>query len=209
MPDLTEFFLDGLDTYGTMILGVAMFMAAGGLPNPAVPLVIAAGAFVRMERLDPLETLIFAFVGIVGGDSFSYGVGRYAGDWVHRHLNPRREAFLRRADLLFSRFGPVSLLISHSLVTSLDVPANVTAGLSLYSYRRFILFVMAGRFAWLLFYGLLGYFLGSQWERASQLVSKYTFWLGLIFVVLLVGFYLRRRRTISMRKRQGRPASGT
>lgn len=186
-----------------------MFMAAGGLPNPAVPMVIAAGAFVRMERLEPLETLIFAFVGIVGGDSFSYGVGRYAGDWVHRHLNPRREAFLRKADLLFSRYGPASLLISHSLITSLDVPANVTAGLSLYSYRRFILFVLAGRTAWLLFYGLLGYFLGSQWEVVSQMASRYTFWLGLVIVVLLVLLYLRRRRAISMRKRRSRPASGT
>ena len=209
MPDLTEFFLDGVDSYGALILGVAMFMAAGGLPNPAVPMVIAAGAFVRMERLEPLETLIFAFVGIVGGDSFSYGVGRYAGDWVHRHLNPRREAFLRKADLLFSRYGPASLLISHSLITSLDVPANVTAGLSLYSYRRFILFVLAGRTAWLLFYGLLGYFLGSQWEVVSQMASRYTFWLGLVIVVLLVLLYLRRRRAISMRKRRSRPASGT
>ena len=194
MPDLTEFFLNGLNTYGVLILAAAMFMASGGLPSPAFPLVIAAGAFARQGIIDPISAMIVVFASIVAGDIFSYGLGRFGGDWVARHLTPRREAFLKRADDMVNRYGPVSLYLTHSVFTSLDVPANVTAGLSRYPFRRFIAYVLAGRATWVLLYGTLGYVLGSQWELASHFVGQYTVWLGLVIVVVLAGYYLIRRR---------------
>ena len=194
MPDLTEFFLNGVNTYGVLILALGMFMASGGLPSPAFPLVIAAGAFARQGIIDPVLALIVIFASIVAGDIFSYGIGRFGGDWVARHLTPRREAFLKRADNMFSRYGPVSLYLTHSFFTSLDVPANITAGLSRYPFRRFIVYVLTGRATWVLLYGITGYVLGSQWELASEFVGRYTAWLGLALVVGLSVFYLIRRR---------------
>jgi len=194
MPDLTEFFLNGVNTYGVPILALGMFMASGGLPSPAFPLVIAAGAFARQGVIDPVPAVIVIFTSIVAGDIFSYALGRFGGDWVNRHLTPRREAFLKRADDMFSRYGAVSLYLTHSFFTSLDVPANVTAGLSRYPFRRFIAYVLAGRTTWVLLYGTVGYVLGSQWELASEFVGRYTAWLGVALVVILAGAYLIRRR---------------
>jgi membrane-associated protein len=194
MPDLTELFLNGVNNYGVLILAVAMFIASGGLPSPAFPLVIAAGALARQDIIDPFSALIVIFASIVAGDIFSYGLGRFGGDWVARHLTPRREAFLKRADDMFSRYGPVSLYLTHSFFTSLDVPANVTAGLSRYSFRHFIVYVLTGRATWVLLYGTTGYLLGSQWQLASQFVSRYIGWLGLALIVFLAGYYLIRRR---------------
>jgi membrane-associated protein len=194
MPDLTEFFLDGITTYGVIILALGMFIASGGLPSPAFPLVIAAGAFARQGILDPVSMVVVIFASIVAGDIFSYGLGRFTGDWVNRRLTPRRESFLKRADNMFRRYGPVSLYLTHSFFTSLDVPANVTAGLSRYPFRRFIVYVLAGRTTWVLLYGTVGYVLGSQWELASAFVGRYTGWLGLALVVILAGAYLIRRR---------------
>ena len=138
--------------------------------------------------------MIVIFASIVAGDIFSYGLGRFAGDWVNRHLTPRREAVLKRAEALFDRYGPVSLYLTHSFFTSLDVPANLTAGLGRYPFRRFIIFVLTGRATWVLLYMTMGYVLGSQWEKASEFVGKYTGWLGLALVVILVGYYMIRRR---------------
>lgn len=194
MPDLTELLLEGVNTYGVIILALGMFIASGGLPSPAFPLVIAAGAFARQGLIDPVLALLVIFASIVAGDIFSYSLGRFAGDWVNRHLTPRREAFLKRADDMFRRYGPVSLYLTHSLFTSLDVPANITAGLSRYPFRRFIAYVLAGRATWVLLYGTIGYVLGSQWQLASDFAGRYMAWLGLALVVILVGAYLIRRR---------------
>ncbi len=194
-----ELFLDGVESYGVVVLGLAMFLASGGAPNPAVPLVIAAGALAEQHSIDPAASLVVIFFGIVLGDTFSYGIGRFAGDWLQSHMTPRREAFLNRASSLFLRYGPASLFITHAVVTSLDVPSNMAAGLSRFSYRRFIVYVLGSRLAWLLFYWLLGYLLGSQWEVASNFVSRYSLWLGLV-VVLLAAVYLLIRRRRNSRK---------
>jgi len=194
-----EVFLDGVESYGVLVLGLAMFLASGGAPNPAVPLVIAAGALAEQHSIDPAASLVVIFCGIVLGDTFSYGIGRFAGDWLQKHMTPRREAFLKRANNLFERYGPASLFITHAVVTSLDVPSNMAAGLSRFSYRRFIVYVLGSRLAWLLFYWLLGYLLGSQWEVASDFLARYSIWLGLV-VVLLAAVYLLVRRRRNARK---------
>jgi membrane protein DedA with SNARE-associated domain len=61
--------------------------------------------------------------------------------------------------------------------------------------------VLAGRATWVLLYGTIGYVLGSQWQLASDLAGRYTAWLGLALVVILVGAYVIRRRGMRFRAR--------
>jgi len=93
------------------------------------------------------------------------------------------------------------LLLTRFLLTSLDVPINWVAGSGRYPFCRFFAVDLAGRLAWVLLYGGLGYLAGSQWQRVEQVIgqlgSRTTLALVLVGGVWLL-FRWRRGRTTSL-----------
>jgi membrane protein DedA with SNARE-associated domain len=194
MPDFTELFLSNIANYGVFVLGLAMFLASSGLPLPATPLVIAAGALVRQGMVNGWAAFSFILIGIVAGDIFSYWLGRTGGDWVERRIPASRQTLMNKARLWFSRNGSLSVFLTRSIFTSLDVPVNLVAGGSDFQFRRFLVWALAGRATWLVLFGVLGYAMGSQWERVGALTGDLMVWLGLAVVMGLGGFFVLRWR---------------
>jgi membrane protein DedA with SNARE-associated domain len=194
MPDFTELFLSNIANYGVFVLGLAMFLASSGLPLPATPLVIAAGALVRQGMVNGWAAFSFILIGIVAGDIFSYWLGRTSGDWVERRIPASRQTLMNKARLWFSRHGSLSVFLTRSIFTSLDVPVNLVAGGSDFQFRRFLVWALAGRATWLALFGLLGCAMGSQWERVAALAGDLMVWLGLAVVMGLFGFFVLRWR---------------
>lgn len=194
MPDFTELFLSNIENYGVFVLGLAMFLASSGLPLPATPLVIAAGALVRQGTVNGWAAFSFILIGIVAGDIFSYWLGRTSGDWVERRIPASRQTLMNKARLWFSRHGSLSVFLTRSIFTSLDVPVNLVAGGSDFQFRRFLVWALAGRATWLALFGVLGYAMGSQWERVGALTGDLMVWLGLAVVMGLGGFFVLRWR---------------
>ena len=194
MPDFTELFLSNIENYGVFVLGLAMFLASSGLPLPATPLVIAAGALVRQGTVNGWAAFSFILIGIVAGDIFSYWLGRTSGDWVERRIPASRQTLMNKARLWFSRHGSLSVFLTRSIFTSLDVPVNLVAGGSDFQFRRFLVWALAGRATWLALFGVLGYAMGSQWERVGALTGDLMVWFGLAVVMGLGGFFVLRWR---------------
>ena len=199
--DLTDFLLHEITAYGPLILGLATLLAAAGLPTPATPLVLAAGALARQGLINWQAALLLALFGVVLGDATSYGIGRFAGNWVDRYATGRRAGLIHRAEDQYRRFGGLAVYLTHTIFVSLDVPSNLVAGSSHYPFPRFLFFVLTGRGTWILFYGALGYALGSQWQQARDLASRYTLWLGLLLALLIAMAYLWRRSGRGLRPR--------
>jgi membrane protein DedA with SNARE-associated domain len=200
--DLTELFLSGITDYGPLVLGLATLLAAAGLPTPATPLVLAAGAFARQGLLDWRGALILALIGVVVGDVTSYGIGRFAGNWVDKiSSGGRRAALIQKARDRFNRNGGLALYLTHFIFTSLDVPSNLVAGSTRYPFPRFLFFVLSGRGSWILLYGTLGYLVGSQWAQINTLLNRYTLWVGLLIALTIGAFYFWRRSNIDLRSR--------
>lgn len=198
---LTELFLSRITDYGPLVLGLATFLAAGGLPTPATPLILAAGAFARQGLFDWRGALILALIGVVVGDINSYAIGRFAGSWVDKFSGGRRAVLVQKAQDRFNRNGGLALYMTHFIFTSLDVPSNLVAGSSRYPFPRFLFFVLSGRGSWILLYGTLGYLVGSQWAQFSVLLSRYTLWVGLVIALTIGAFYLWRRSNLDLRSR--------
>lgn len=189
---LTDLFLTGMTSYGPLLFGLALLLSPLGLPVPTGLLVLAAGAFVRQGLMDwPVATAV-GLAGTVLGDVGSYGLGRFAGDWVQRRLKGNRAALWLKAQAGFLKHGALALLSTRVLFTGLDVPTNLVAGSSHYPFRRFLAWDLLGRLGWLLLYGGLGYVFGSQWPVVSQMISDYQGWFAGLAVVG-VGVLLLRR----------------
>ncbi len=190
--DLTDLFLTGMTSYGPLLFGLALLLSPLGLPIPTGLLVLAAGAFARQGLMDWPVAAAVGLAGTVLGDIGSYGLGRFAGDWVQHRLKGNRATLRLKAQAQFLRHGVLTLLSTRVLFTGLDVPTNLVAGSSHFPFRQFLAWDMLGRLSWLLLYGGLGYAFGSQWQVVSQAISDYQGWFAGV-VVVGTGFLLLRR----------------
>ena len=191
LTTLTDLFLTWIVTYGASIFALALFLGALGVPVPGTLFVLAAGAFVRQEVLDMGSALLFGLLGVVIGDVISYGVGYFARGWLTRRFGG--SATWQRAEASFQARGGIAVYLSRWLITPIAIPIDWIAGSSGYRFSRFLLYDAAGELTWLLLYGGLGYWFGSQWELISELASDMS---GLLVgvVVFGMGVYLLRRK---------------
>ncbi len=202
---LTDFFLTGLVTYGAPMLGLALLFAGLGLPLPATLFLLATGAFIRQGMMDWTSTLGLGLLGVIVGDSASYVMGRFAGDWAQRRFN--RSTAWQLAQDTFARRGGTAIYLTRFLLTPLAIPTNLIAGGSRYAFWRFLGYDVAGEVTWIVLYVGLGYAVGSQWEMISQLVGDFS---GLLvgLAALGAGVYLFIRRQRGAVTSAAEPAAG-
>lgn len=188
---MSDFLLTLIINYGSPIFALLLLLGAVGVPIGASVLVIAAGAFSQQGILSWYSTAALGLLGAVLGDAISFGIGFYAKEPIeHRFGNSptwknARETFDERAGL--------AVYLTRFLITALALPTNLIAGGSGIKFRRFMLYDLLGEFTWIVLYGGLGYWFGSQWEVVSDFVSNFG---GLLFglIVLIAGIVLAVRR---------------
>ena len=148
MLELNELILSILGQYGLLTLALAMLISAAGLPVPATPLVLAAGAFARQELIAVPAAPILILAGVTLGDLVSYTIGRFAGERISGRSS-RSAKLLDAARERFTRHGTQALFLTRNLLVSLDVPTNLVAGGSRYPISRFLVVTLIGRAVWL------------------------------------------------------------
>jgi membrane-associated protein len=190
--NLTDLLLTALNAYGPLVLGLALFVAAMGLPTPATPLLLAAGAFARQGIMELPTALALAFLGIVLGDAGSYALGRFAGGRLGSS-DGRRGALMKKTQDRFARQGALTVFLTRNVLVSLDVPTSLIAGSGRYPFSRFLLLSLAGRGLWLAIYAGLGYAFSDQWQNISQLAGRYSLLLGSLVIMAIGAYFLFRR----------------
>jgi membrane protein DedA with SNARE-associated domain len=187
---MADFLLTLIINYGPPVFALLLLLGALGVPVGASVLVIAAGAFSQQEILTWYSTAALGLAGAILGDAISFGVGFYAKEWIDQRVGnssawkSAREAFDARAGL--------AVYLTRFLITALAVPTNLIAGGSGIQFRRFMLYDFLGELTWIVLYGGLGYWFGSQWEVVSDFVSNFGgLLLGLI--ILIAGIVLATR----------------
>jgi len=84
--NFTEFFLTGILLYGPLMLSLALFLSALGIPVPGTLVVLAGGAFAQQGVIDWRTAFLLGLLGVTLGDSGSYTLGRLAKNWVQRRF---------------------------------------------------------------------------------------------------------------------------
>jgi membrane protein DedA with SNARE-associated domain len=194
VAELSDSLLSWIVIYGSGIIFLTLLLGAVGLPAPGTLVVLAAGAFVRQEVLDLPSALAFALVGVLLGDTLSYGMGRFARGPILNRFGD--SAAWQNAEANFNRRGGLAVYLTRWLLTPLAIPTNLVAGSAGYPFMRFISFDLAGELTWLLLFGSLGYLFGSQFEAVSAFIGDFS---GLLVGLVIVGagayFVLRRRKS--------------
>jgi membrane protein DedA with SNARE-associated domain len=199
LSDLNDLLLTSIVTYGATVLSLVFMLAALGLPLPSTICVVAGGAFIQQGVLDPLPTIMLGLVGVLLGDTLSYGMGRLLRHPIQRRYG--QSATWLRAEAYFARRAVIAIYLTRCVLTPIAVPVNLIAGSSDYPLGRFVAYIAAGELTWLLGYGALGYLFGSQWEYVSDLISNAS--------GLLVGLVIAGSGVYALVRWQRRPAVGS
>jgi membrane-associated protein len=190
---MSDFLLTQMINYGAPVFGALLFLGALGMPIGASVLVIAAGAFSQQGIFNwPLMASI-GLIGAIVGDAISFGIGFFARDWVESRFG--RLAAWRNAKESFKARAGLAIYLTRFLITALAVPTNLIAGGGGIQFRRFMIFDSLGELTWIILYGGLGYWFGSQWELVSAFITDFGgLILGLVILVAGIALALRRMR---------------
>jgi membrane protein DedA with SNARE-associated domain len=175
--------IDVLVRHGYMMVFGWVLAEQLGLPVPAVPVLLAAGAMAGSGRLSLILALSLAVAASLVSDVAWYWIGRIGGGRVLSFLcriSLEPDSCVRRTEESFDRRGANSLLIA-KFVPGYSTAAPPLAGIVRMGFLRFVVFTGAGGLIW------AGAFIGLGWVFSYQLelVASYAMRLGSGLVVLL------------------------
>jgi membrane protein DedA with SNARE-associated domain len=187
-----------------VVVAVATFIDATGLPFPGRILLVAAGA----SAGDPLRVATLTLAGAVGalvGDHLWYVTGRLGGQRLLRaycKVSLGSQRCQSRAREYFTRYGALTIVIGR-FVAGVRIFAAPLAGTGIISYPRYLLFDTFGALVWAGAFVGLGYLLGDQWRAVVERFGIGRVIAATILVVLL-GMALTMGMRLVRRRRHGR-----
>ena len=160
MTDHEQFLAD----YGQAVLFAAVFVEQLGLPIPAGPLLVAAGALAESGRLDPALSVVLPTGAALVANLLWYELGRRKGIRVLQllcRISLEPDSCVRQTENAFARHGARSLLVA-KFVPGLSTVAPPLAGIFRMQLRRFLVFNALGTALWAGTWVALGYAFSDQ-----------------------------------------------
>jgi len=177
--------LEFLVRHGYVVLPTLVFAEQVGLPFPATPFLLAAGALAGRSHMSFWLCLLLASVSAVLADALWFQLGRKKGISVLQFLcriSLEPDSCVRRTEGVFAKQGARSLLVA-KFVPGLSTAAPPLAGIFHMRRRRFLLWDFLGSVLWAGAFLLLGYIFSEQIEVIAERAAS----LGSGLMVLIVG----------------------
>jgi membrane protein DedA with SNARE-associated domain len=188
--------------HGYSVLFVWVLAEQLGLPLPATPLLLAAGALAGQGEMNVWLAIALAVFASLIGDVSWYQFGRVRGGKVLNllcRISLEPDSCVRKTEGAFVRHGARSLLIA-KFVPGLNTMAPPLAGIIGMRLGRFLIFDALGALLYLGSFVALGYVFSSQLEQVAARVASLGFSLLIIFAGALGAYigwkYVQRRRFI-------------
>ena len=180
-----------LDRWGLVLVFGWVLVEQSGVPFPASPMLVSAGALAREGALRPEWVLACALAGSLIADHAWFLAGRLRGRALLGHickLSLSPDTCVRKTDDLIVRHGAPLLLVAKFIpgVSAVAIPSAAAMGLP---YRRFVLFDTAGALIWSGAYIFLGMIFSREVQRVLDALERYG-GRGVIVVTCLFALYV-------------------
>ena len=152
--------------YGLLLVFLNVLVEQAGLPLPAVPTLVVAGALAAAGSLPAQGVLLAALAGCLLSDLLWYGAGRRLGAGVMRTLcriSLSPDSCVRQSELRFQRWGGQVLLVA-KFVPGLSTVAPPLVGAMGLRLRSFVLYDSLGAALWIGLAVGLGYAYAAEVE---------------------------------------------
>jgi len=192
--------LEFLAKHGYLVILVWVCAEQGGLPVPALPLLLAAGALAGAGRMSLLAAGVVAVLGAITSDSLWYALGRVRGIRVLKllcRISMEPDSCVRNTQGVFARYGARSLIVA-KFVPGLGAAAPPLAGVVRMPVHRFAMFDVLGAAVWSSTYLGLGYIFSNQVEAVAMQGGRIGTGFVLLIAAVCAGFitwkFVRRQR---------------
>ena len=169
MHEVTAFVIQ----YGVLLLFVVIFAEQAGLPVPAIPLLVAAGALAGSGELNLWSAAGAATLATLAADGLWYELGRRRGRSVLRllcRIAIEPDSCIRSTERFFTKHGKYSLLLA-KFVPGLSTIAPPLAGIVGIGVPVFLFWDGLGTALWVGSGIGVGYFFSGQLEDAVVYMS--------------------------------------
>jgi membrane fusion protein (multidrug efflux system) len=205
MSQASEF----LVKHGLPLVFGAVFVEQMGLPLPALPWLLAAGALCATGQFNLALGLLVTVLACLLADAFWFYLGRHRGGQVLGllcRISLEPDSCVRRTQNMFTRYGLRGVLVA-KFVPGLSTVVPPLAGMAGVSAGRFLLVDGLGS----LLYGgcfiFLGYFFSNQIQQITAALASIggnTLSLIIGAVVLYIGYKYWQRHRLLRELRMGR-----
>jgi membrane protein DedA with SNARE-associated domain/rhodanese-related sulfurtransferase len=179
--------LQFLIDHGAAVLFWIVFIEQVGLPIPAIPLLIAAGALVSAGKMGLLTTLLIPVAASLPPDLAWFYVGRVKGGPVLGflcRLSLEPDSCVRSTENLFHQYGARALLVA-KFIPGFSTVAPPLAGIVGMRAATFVFYDTAGALLWAGLCAGVGALFSNQLE---QLVGLFDQAGGLLLAIVALGF---------------------
>ncbi|EEF60078.1 DedA family protein/thiosulfate sulfurtransferase GlpE [Pedosphaera parvula] len=198
MNEITRFLL----SHGGSVLFLVVFVEQAGLPLPAAPWLLTAGALIAGGRLNAWLAVSVTFMACMIADSIWFYLGRRRGHRVLGllcRISLEPDSCVRRTQDVFARYG-MRGLVAAKFIPGLSTLAPPLAGSSGVSIPRFLLFDGVGSLLYVGSFTIVGALFGRQLEQVMAAIGSLgSGALGLIVGLgtLYIGYkYFQRYRVL-------------
>lgn len=199
LSELLSFLL----VYKYIGLFIISFLAAFLLPVPSSSILAAAGAFASQGYFSISIVLLTALLGNIAGDNLGYFLARVYGISFMKKVgfDTLITSKLYTTLSLYLQNFSYTLIFCSRFITTVGPLVNILSGITGIRYLLFFTIGFLGEVAYVLLYGLLGYFLGSEWE------NNFSFLLEATGVILSLGLLLGTIQYMFFKKMKNDTAS--
>jgi membrane protein DedA with SNARE-associated domain/rhodanese-related sulfurtransferase len=199
-----EFPIPILLTYRYLLLFAWVLVEQFGIPLPATPILLAAGALSAQHELSLPLAYLAGLAATLTADSSWFMIGRRYGHQVLRFLcklSLEPTTCVRRTQNSFGQRRALTVMIA-KFVPGLATLAPPVAGQNGMGYWPFLLFDAIGASTWLAVLLLSGRFFGDLLRRNLTLLNWVGRFSGALLVLGILGFFVARliRRRMVIKK---------
>jgi len=190
--------------YGYLLLFAWILVGQLGIPLPATPILLAAGALSAEGQLSFSVAMVAAIAGSLVADSTWFFIGRRHGHYVLRilcKLSMEPTVCVRRTQDSFGRRRQLTLTFA-KFVPGLATLAPPVAGQNGMGFGEFLFFDAIGVTAWVGALLTIGRLFGDALKRDPSLLNWAGRFSGALLVVGVIGFIVARllRRRMMLRE---------
>lgn len=155
-----------LQTGGLLLIAAVIFGESGmfiGFFFPGDTLLLSAGVFAAVGKLNLLSIMIVVSLAAILGDNTGYHIGRRYGRRLFRKPDGLifKQQYVEQAEDFYKKYGSKTMLFAH-FIPVVRTFAPAVAGVGHMKYKHFVIFDAIGDIAWAIIVTLIGYWFGSK-----------------------------------------------
>jgi membrane protein DedA with SNARE-associated domain len=183
-----------LDNYGYLAVAGFVLLEDFGVPVPGETILILGAVYAGTGRLNIFLVGLIGFLAAVAGDNIGFAIGHFGGrrlvDRFGRYilLTPER---VDKATGFFERHGG-KIVVAARFIEGLRQANGIIAGMTGMHWAKFLGFNALGAALWVGVWTAIGYFSGSHIDTIYKAATRYSTYLAIAVVLLILAYIARR-----------------